>query len=146
MYCNLNTEATAGRTRPSVMYANMFPFRVEAMMHAAGQGARLPATDVLEDDSRYVIRMNMPGVSKERVTITAEQDTLTVRTTEEEKKGEDTLKTVYRERRSGTYEREFHFDEAVDLEHVTARMENGVLELTVPKNVQATAAKTIHID
>ena len=45
----------------------------------------------------------------------------------------------------GTYEREFHFEEPVDVENVTARMENGVLELTVPKKVQRTDTKTIPV-
>ncbi|MCX6097523.1 MAG: Hsp20/alpha crystallin family protein, partial [Caldiserica bacterium] len=102
-------------------------------------------TDIREDASRYVILMNMPGVAKERVTITAEDNGLTVRTSEEEKKDGDTLKTVYRERMAGTYEREFHFDEPVDVENVTARIENGVLELTVPKKAQSTDTKTIPV-
>ncbi|MCX6086100.1 MAG: Hsp20 family protein, partial [Caldiserica bacterium] len=76
---------------------------------------------------------------------TAEDNGLSVKTSEEEKKDGDTLKTVYRERMGGTYEREFHFEEPVDVESVTARIENGVLELTVPKKVQRTDTKTIPV-
>jgi HSP20 family molecular chaperone IbpA len=46
----------------------------------------------------------------------------------------------------GIYERKFHFEEPVDIENVTAHMENGVLELTVPKKTQNVDAKTIHVD
>jgi HSP20 family protein len=116
------------------------------MLRAAGRSGRLPATDIKQDATRYVILMNMPGVAKERVTITAEDNGLSVRTSEEEKKEDETLKTVYRERMGETYEREFRFEEPVDVESVTAHMENGVLELTVPKKVQNTDTKTIHVD
>jgi HSP20 family protein len=119
---------------------------MDAMLRAAGQSRRLPATDIKEDAAKYVILMNMPGAAKERVTIKAEDNGLTVRTSEEEKKDGDTLKTVYRERMGGTYQREFHFEEPVDIENVSARMENGVLELTVPKKVQSTDTKMIHVD
>lgn len=126
-------------------WANMYPFRMNAMMRAAGRLGRLPATDIKEDGSRYVILMNMPGVPKEHVTITAEDNGLKVRTAEAEKNEDETLKTVYRERMSGTYEREFHFEEPVDVENVSASMQNGVLELTVPKKTQNTDAKTIPV-
>lgn len=146
MYCDLNTNLMSASdccSTPSL--TNLFPFRMDAMMRAAGRSGRLPATDIREDASRYVILMNMPGVAKERVTIKAEDNGLTIQTSEEEKKAEDTLKTVYRERMGGTYQREFHFEEPVDIENVTARMENGVLELTVPKKAQNTDTKTIPV-
>jgi HSP20 family protein len=146
MYFDLNTNRIAANDCCSTpTLTNLFPFRMDAMLRAAGRSGRLPATDIREDASRYVILMNMPGVAKERVTITAEDNGLTVRTSEEEKKDGDTLKTVYRERMAGTYEREFHFDEPVDVENVTARIENGVLELTVPKKAQSTDTKTIPV-
>ena len=146
MYCDMNTNLMSASdccSTPSL--TNLFPFRMDAMMRAAGRSGRLPATDIREDATRYVILMNMPGVAKERVTIKAEDNGLTIQTSEEEKKAEDTLKTVYRERMGGTYQREFHFEEPVDIENVTARMENGVLELTVPKKAQNTDTKTIPV-
>jgi HSP20 family protein len=124
----------------------MFPFRMGFMMDAARRGGRLPATDIKEDAGHYVILMNMPGVAKDHVSITSDDNGLTIRTTEDEKNSDESLKTVYRERMGGTYERQFHFEEPVDLEKTTARMENGVLELTVPKKVQDSEAKTIHVD
>jgi HSP20 family protein len=146
MYFDLNTNRIAANDCCSTpTLTNLFPFRIDAMLRAAGRSGRLPATDIREDASRYVILMNMPGVAKERVTITAEDNGLTVRTSEEEKKDGDTLKTVYRERMAGTYEREFHFDEPVDVENVTARIDNGVLEVTVPKKAQSTDTKTIPV-
>src|SRR5664280_126930 len=57
----------------------------------------------------------------------AEDNGLSIRTTTEEKKEDETLKTVYRERMGGTYERKFRFEEPVDVENVTAHMENCLL-------------------
>jgi HSP20 family protein len=147
MYCDLNTNpVTMNDCCSTPTLTSLFPYRMNAMLRAAGRSGRLPATDIKQDATRYVILMNMPGVAKERVTITAEDNGLSIRTSEEEKKEDETLKTVYRERMGGTYEREFHFEEPVDVENVTAHMENGVLELTVPKKVQNTDTKTIHVD
>jgi HSP20 family protein len=147
MYCDLNTNpATMNDCCSTPTLTSLFPYRMNAMLRAAGRSGRLPATDIKQDATKYVILMNMPGVAKERVTITAEDNGLSIRTSEEEKKEDETLKTVYRERMGGTYEREFHFEEPVDVENVTAHMENGVLELTVPKKVQNTDTKTIHVD
>jgi len=145
MYEDLMMNTRMHKCDSEDTWVNMYPFRMNAMMRAAGRSGRLPATDIKEDDNRYVILLNMPGVAKERVTITAEDNGLKVRTTEAEKNEDDTLKTVYRERMTGTYEREFHFEEPVDIEKTAAHMENGVLELTVPKKVQDTEAKTIHV-
>ena len=147
MYCDLNTNpVTMSDCCSTPTLTSLFPYRMNAMLRAAGRSGRLPATDIKQDATKYVILMNMPGVAKERVTITAEDNGLSIRTSEEEKKEDETLKTVYRERMGGTYEREFRFEEPVDVENVTAHMENGVLELTVPKKVQNTDTKTIHVD
>ncbi len=147
MYCNLDTNrSTMSNSYGTTDFATMFPFRMGLMMDAARRGGRLPATDIKEDATRYVILMNMPGVAKDHVTITSDDNGLTVHTVEDEKKDDDGLKTVYRERMGGTYQRQFHFEEPVDLEKTAARMENGVLEVTVPKKVQDSEAKTIHVD
>lgn len=144
MYCDLNTNPIPANDCCSTpTLTNLFPFRMDAMLRAAGRSGRLPATDIREDAGRYVILMNMPGVAKECVTIKVEDNGLSIQTSESEKKDEETLKTVYRERMGGTYERSFHFEEPVDVENVTARMENGVLELTVPKKAQN--SKTIPV-
>jgi HSP20 family protein len=146
MYCDLNTNpVTASDCCPTPTLTNLFPYRMNAMLRAAGQSGRLPATDIKQDTTKYVILMNMPGVAKERVSIKAEDNGLSIQTSEDEKKDDETLKTVYRERMGGTYERAFHFEEPVDVENVTARMENGVLELTVPKKAQTTNTKTIPV-
>ena len=147
MYCDINTNpVTMSDCCSTPTLTNLFPYRMNAMLRAAGHTGRLPATDIRQDATKYVILMNMPGVAKERVAITAEDNGLSIRTSAEEKKDGDTLKTVYRERMGGTYERKFHFEEPVDIENVTAHMENGVLELTVPKKTQNVDAKTIHVD
>jgi HSP20 family molecular chaperone IbpA len=147
MYCNLDTNrSTMSDSCGATDLSTLFPFRMGLMMDAARRNGRQPATDIKQDASKYVILMNMPGVTKDRVTITSDDNGLTIRTSEDDKKDEEGLKTVYRERMGGTYERQFRFQEPVDIEKTVARMENGVLELTVPKKVQDSEAKTIHVE
>ena len=151
MYCTteVNNERmsnAAGDCAGHGMFGAMAPMRMRAMMDVARRFARLPATDIMEDATKYVILVNLPGFAKDHVVITSEEGGLTIRTTEDEKKEDETLKSIYRERVSGTYQRQLHFEEPVDIEKVTAHMENGVLELTVPKKVQESDARTIHVD
>ena len=153
MYCTremnhaqMSHSYAAGDCTARSMFGAMAPLRLSAMIDAARCFGRLPATDIKEDAAKYVILMNLPGIAKDHVVITSEEGGLNIRTTEDDKKEDETLKLVYRERLSGTYQRQFHFEEPVDIENVTARMENGVLELTVPKKVQSTDTKTIRVD
>ena len=145
MYCTYDrNRSTMSDACNAAAAGAAFPFHMGAVFDAARRGERLPATDVKEDETRYVIRMNMPGVDKEHVTIACDENGLTVATKADERTDDVSLRTVYRERAAGTYRRQFRFAERVDVQQTVARMENGVLELTIPKKVEE--AKTIHVD
>jgi HSP20 family protein len=97
-----------------------------------------PATDVLETHEAVVLRFDMPGVSKDHVDITVDKGTLTV-TGHAEK--EQTGQCVYRETRIGDYQRQFTLTEDVDVDHVTAEMDAGVLTIDIPKAEKAKPKK-----
>lgn len=89
--------------------------------------------DVRETDQEYVVRAEIPGAAKEdikidvsgnRVSITAE-----VRRTDEQNQG----RVLRRELVYGQMQRTFMLDEPIDEAKATAKFENGVLELTLPK-------------
>lgn len=93
---------------------------------------RLPRTNIEEKDDSYSFTMEMPGLAKKDVEVAVENDTLTV-------KGEKTVETnddkgmLRREIRSSKFERSFSLGHEVDQENIKAKMEEGVLTITLPK-------------
>lgn len=104
---------------------------------ATGQGAsgtRTPALDVAESDAAYTVRLEMPGVTKEdvKVSIDGRQVSVQAQTRRDEEK-KDGDRIVYRERAVSSYARTFTLAAEVDQSEAGARLENGVLTLTLPK-------------
>ncbi|HEV8190070.1 MAG TPA: Hsp20/alpha crystallin family protein [Ktedonobacterales bacterium] len=89
--------------------------------------------DVMEKDNSYVVRASLPGIKPEDVQITVQGNTVTIRGeigAEQERQDEN---WIVRERRSGAYFRSFTLPSQVDSSKATARYENGVLVLELPK-------------
>jgi HSP20 family protein len=101
----------------------------------AGWGLRTwtPAVDIHETDHALVIKAELPGVSKDDVSIEVHQNTLTLRGQrqhEAEVKDEHYHRV---ERAYGTFQRSFVLPTMVDQEKVQATFKDGVLELHLPK-------------
>jgi HSP20 family protein len=96
-----------------------------------------PAVDITENRDRYTLNAELPGISKEDVQVTLENNVLTIRgekkTNAEQKEGD-----VHRiERRYGSFERSFTLPAAVDVNKIDAQFKDGVLTLTLPKAEEA---------
>lgn len=90
-----------------------------------------PEVNIYETPEGYVVEAEMPGVPKDGLEITLENNTLTFvghRATEPAA-GE----VLYRESRAADYRRVFELDPAIDAEKITAEMHQGVLTLHLPK-------------
>jgi HSP20 family protein len=106
----------------------------------ATQASRLPRTNVRETEDAYVFTMEMPGLGKKDVEVTVEGDELTVRGQRTEEK-EDTNGLVRREIRSTRFERTFDLAGAVDPDSIKAKIEEGVLTVTLPKKPEKVGRK-----
>ena len=99
-----------------------------------GTGARIPALDVSESERAYTVRLDVPGVAKEDVKVAIEGRHVSIeaqtRKDEEKKEGD---RVVYRERSSASFARSFTVSAEVDQAESSARLENGVLTLTLAK-------------
>ena len=93
----------------------------------------VPVLDVWETDSEVVSAFDLPGVSEDEIGIEVKDETLTV-TASREKTEEAKDEGFYRfERRYGTFARAVGLPQGVDQNQISARYENGVLEIRVPK-------------
>jgi HSP20 family protein len=103
---------------------------------AADSGAWLPPVDIHEEDNRFLLHVDLPGVDPKAVEITSEQGVLTIRGRREDTKRED--RDGYRrvERISGEFQRRFNLPDSADVHNIKAKAVNGVLEVTIPKLAQ----------
>jgi HSP20 family protein len=91
-----------------------------------------PEVNICETKDGYVLQAEMPGVNKDGLEITLEGDEITIvgHRQVEQLNGE----SLFRESREAGYRRVFQLDPAIDTGKVSARMEQGVLTLTLPKS------------
>lgn len=98
------------------------------------QGSRwVPAIDLLEEDERYVLRADLPGLSEEDVKIEVDGQVLTV-SGERSSEQEDRREGYYRlERASGSFRRSLRLPKGVEAASIEASVQKGVLEVSIPK-------------
>lgn len=91
-------------------------------------GSRMPPMETYRKDGQYVVRIDLPGVDPKNVDVHAEGNLLTI--TGERKSEEEGPE--YRETFYGKFERQVTLPQGVEADKISARYENGVLEIQVP--------------
>jgi|SRR3954451_11298755 len=90
-----------------------------------------PEVNIFELKDDYVLEAEMPGVSKDGLEITLEGNVLTI--VGHRSDPALTGDALYRESRFADYRRVFELDPAIDGDKINARVEQGILTLTLPK-------------
>jgi len=101
----------------------------------------VPPVDIQETDDSYRLTAELPGLTKDDISITLENNVL--RLTGDRQFEKDVKKESYHriERCYGNFTRSFALPQQVSGEKVLAAFENGVLTITVPKSEQAKPRK-----
>ena len=91
-----------------------------------------PEVNIFETGDGYVLEAEMPGVSKDGLEITVEGNEITItgRRSAEPVSGQP----IFRERQTADFRRVFELDPAIDTGKISAKMEQGVLTLALPKS------------
>jgi HSP20 family protein len=99
----------------------------------------VPVVNIFETKDGYALEAEMPGVNKDGLEITLEGNEITIlgRRAAEPINGEFLL----RERSPANYRRVFELDPAIDTNKISAKMEQGMLTLTLPKSEQVKPRK-----
>jgi HSP20 family protein len=100
---------------------------------SAANVAWVPAVDVHEENDRFVVRADLPGVEQKDIEITAEDGVLTIRGERNNERRENGQGYERIERTSGTFLRRFTLPETAQAEAIKAKHVNGVLEVSIPK-------------
>ncbi len=100
-----------------------------------------PAVDIKEEPHQFVIYADVPGVESKDIEITLENGTLTLKGRRLPLKAEAQQHYQRIERTSGDFLRRFTLPNTVDTASISARSQNGVLEVVIPKSPQAQTRK-----
>lgn len=91
-----------------------------------------PVTDIFDTEDSYVLKMEIPGYTKEDVNIEFKDNILSISGEKKDEFGED-ASVLRTERRSGKFARSFKMPNHVDGQRIDATLKNGVLELKIAK-------------
>lgn len=100
-----------------------------------------PLMDVSEDDKKITVRAELPGIDPKDVHITIEDHQLTLKGEKKSGKKEAGKEDHWTERFHGSFSRTYHLPETIEKKKIKARLKNGVLEITLPKRVEAKPRK-----
>ena len=138
---------------PSIFGENLFddffsdPFEMMVPTRNAlygKHGKNLMKTDVRETENSYELDIDLPGFKKDEVNVELKDGYLTISAAkgldkdQEDKKG----KYIRQERYAGSCSRSFYIGEDVPAEDISAKYEDGILRLSVPKADQKELPKT----
>jgi HSP20 family protein len=106
-----------GSSRPAATLANLYQ----------------PQIDVSGDDNGYQIKLNVPGLAEDDLSIEVRDDVLIIRG-EQQQQSEDRDKHYYRVERSyGAFQRTLSLPDDADVDEIEAKIDNGVLRLEIPR-------------
>ncbi len=103
-----------------------------------------PAVDIREENDRFVILADLPGVDPKDIEITMENGVLSIKGERSSDKEEQHEGYTRVERVRGTFYRRFSLPDTADAENIEAKGKDGVLEITLPK-VQKVQPKKITV-
>lgn len=140
---NQNTSQNNNELNTYRSYEPYFPMDpVDRMFHDFWedglQATSSMKTDVVESDHDYKVTAEFPGFNKEDIQVDVKGGNLIISASHKEDNDQKDSKGRYirRERRAASYHRSFHLGDEYKPEDVTAKFENGVLTLTIPKKGQ----------
>ena len=119
------------------LFDNMFDDMFRNPFFESSNNTRLMKTDIQEKDDKYILDMDLPGYDKEDIKAQLKDGYLTIsaqkNTSNDEKDEEGNY--IRRERYCGKCSRSFYVGDSIKEEDIKASFNNGILELTFPKEV-----------
>ena len=102
--------------------------------------------DVIDEDKDYKVEAELPGFSKDEIDVDFEDGKLTISAEKNEEVNDENKEKnyIHRERKSSKMMRRMFFKD-VDQENMTAKLEGGILEITIPKKADEKKNKKIEI-
>jgi len=106
-------------------------------LEGLGEGMFTPPADIKEDADAYTVHLEVPGVSQDHLHLSLQDNVLTIKGSKEQKQesGEGRYRRI--ERSYGSFARSLALPHNVDATRVEANLEDGVLEVRLPKREES---------
>lgn len=102
-------------------------------------------TDIIENDKEYILKVDLPGVDKKNISLDFNNQYLTLAVNQEKDTEEENQNYIRKERSNFAYSRSYYLDKA-DEEKIKAKLDNGILTITIGKSIVDDSKKAITID
>lgn len=96
-------------------------------------GGRMPRVDVIDREGEFCVRAELPGVSKDDLEVSLQENTVTLRAAMQTEQKEEEGQYYRREMSRGEFQRTLRLPAPVQSENAKATFKDGILELTLPK-------------
>lgn len=93
----------------------------------------VPPVNIFETNDHFVLEADLPGVTKDGLEITVEDNELTIIGRRNDLQEVPNAEVLYQETRPGDFRRVFELDPTIDTAKISAKVQQGVLTLTLPK-------------
>ena len=100
---------------------------------------RVPNAEILDSESTYTVRLELPGVDRNSIDIKATNRNLVICAQRPAASSDDNQSPLISEFRSGTWSRSFRFPHSLDRDQIKATYRDGILEITAGKAVEHTS-------
>ena len=101
--------------------------------------------DIEETDDEYLVDAEVPGIKKEDVDLSIEGDNLLIKVNHQEEMDQSSKNYVHKERRMSAMSRSVRLANA-NLNEIKAKLEDGILQVTIPKDKEVVSSRKIDID
>jgi HSP20 family protein len=92
-----------------------------------------PKVDIIDSEKNLIFEAEIPGLSKEEVSVDFEEGVLTIKGSKREDARPEDHKYVRKELKRSSFTRSFKLEDSFDFNKIKAKFENGLLLITVPK-------------
>ncbi|MEJ2567962.1 MAG: Hsp20/alpha crystallin family protein [candidate division WOR-3 bacterium] len=95
-----------------------------------------PVADVKEDENKYTVTVEVPGIDKKNINIKMKNNSLLIEGEKKEENKEEGESYIRVERSYGNFRRAFNFSSQLDTKKASAEFKDGILTVTLPKSEQ----------
>ncbi|WP_207515125.1 Hsp20/alpha crystallin family protein [Longitalea luteola] len=129
--------ANFGSVVDQIFQNNLSRFFDDSFWGFGGDVDRKVPVNLKETDASYEMELVAPGLRKEDFQLNISGDMLTISFEDKKEQKEANEGWIRQEYRKRSFSRSFHLNDAIDTDNISAHYENGILQVTLPKNEKA---------
>ncbi len=115
------------------LMAPVWPLTSSPEMAIDEMPIRYPFVDMIDEGDHYIVRAELPGVTKDMIDVQVNKDALDIKAEMKKEREEKGRNYLHRESAYSAFQRSIAFPEEVNPSKVEGTMKEGILELKIPK-------------